>query len=96
MSKSSSLIQTRSYWFLPVLSLNLDRIRAVAWQSAAHITAQEIERAVAWEGGTDVSALADVFAEISAAMAELSTSSREMRPSGSICNRRVTVPCQPR
>ena len=28
------------------LSLNLDRIRAVAWQSAAHITAQEIERAV--------------------------------------------------
>ncbi len=30
-----------------VLSLNLDRIRAVAWQSAAHITAQEIERAVA-------------------------------------------------
>ncbi|MGA7688934.1 MAG: MerR family transcriptional regulator [Jiangellales bacterium] len=29
------------------LSMHLDRIRAVAWQSAAHVTAQEIERAVA-------------------------------------------------
>ena len=28
------------------LALNLDRVRAIAWQSAAHITAQEIERAV--------------------------------------------------
>lgn len=28
------------------LALSLDRIRAIAWQSAAHITAQEIERAV--------------------------------------------------
>lgn len=28
------------------LVLNLDRIRAIAWQSAAHIMAQEIERAV--------------------------------------------------
>jgi hypothetical protein len=27
--------------------LSLDRIRAVAWQSAAHIMAQEIERALA-------------------------------------------------
>ncbi len=29
------------------LSMHIDRIRAVAWQSAAHVTAQEIERAVA-------------------------------------------------
>lgn len=29
------------------LGMHLDRIRAVAWQSAAHVTAQEIERAVA-------------------------------------------------
>ncbi len=28
------------------LELSLDRVRAIAWQSAAHITAQEIERAV--------------------------------------------------
>jgi DNA-binding transcriptional MerR regulator len=28
------------------LALSLDRVRAIAWQSAAHITAQEIERAV--------------------------------------------------
>jgi DNA-binding transcriptional MerR regulator len=29
------------------LGMHLDRIRAVAWQSAAHVTAHEIERAVA-------------------------------------------------
>ena len=29
------------------LSMHIDRIRAVAWQSAAHVTAQEIGRAVA-------------------------------------------------
>ena len=28
------------------IALSLDRVRAIAWQSAAHITAQEIERAV--------------------------------------------------
>lgn len=33
------------------LALSLDRVRAIAWQSAAHITAQEIERAVSAADG---------------------------------------------
>lgn len=49
------------------LSISIDRIRAVAWQSAAYVMAEEIERAVRRADELDAAALAPLNADARAA-----------------------------